>query len=217
MGSKTGIEWTDSTWNPFIGCSRVSEGCRHCYAERMAGRFSNNPKAAGIYQGTTKAVNGFQVWTGKINQAPEGTLLKPLHWRPHAPCGQESRGRPARRPRMEGVPVSAIPKPLSPGEEAFALHCRAEGLEPVREYVFWPPRRWRFDFAFPAERIAIEIEGGIWRFGGHNRGGGYEKDCEKYNAAVKLRWRVLRYSTEMVLAGAAIDDVLKLLGKGPTP
>ncbi len=82
MGSKTGIEWTDSTWNPFIGCSRVSEGCRHCYAERLAGRFSNNSKAAAIYAGTTKAVNGLQVWTGKINQAPEGTLLKPLSWKP---------------------------------------------------------------------------------------------------------------------------------------
>ena len=38
MGSKTGIEWTDSTWNPTIGCSRVSEGCRYCYAERLAHR-----------------------------------------------------------------------------------------------------------------------------------------------------------------------------------
>ncbi|MGB9408210.1 MAG: phage Gp37/Gp68 family protein [Terracidiphilus sp.] len=80
MGAKTGIEWTDSTWNPFIGCSRVSEGCRHCYAERLAGRFS--AKTDGVYAGTTKAVNGLQVWTGKINRAPEETLLKPLHWRP---------------------------------------------------------------------------------------------------------------------------------------
>ena len=79
MGAKTGIEWTDSTWNPFIGCSRVSEGCRHCYAERLAGRFS--AKTEGVYAGTTKTVNGLQVWTGKINRAPAETLLKPLHWR----------------------------------------------------------------------------------------------------------------------------------------
>jgi protein gp37 len=39
MGTKTGIEWTDATWNPIIGCSRVSEGCRNCYAESIAGRF----------------------------------------------------------------------------------------------------------------------------------------------------------------------------------
>lgn len=35
MGKATGIEWTDSTWNPIYGCSRVSEGCRNCYAEML--------------------------------------------------------------------------------------------------------------------------------------------------------------------------------------
>jgi protein gp37 len=40
MGSETGINWTDSTWAPIRGCSRISEGCRHCYAERIAARFS---------------------------------------------------------------------------------------------------------------------------------------------------------------------------------
>jgi protein gp37 len=40
MSDKTGIEWTDATWNPVRGCSRISEGCRHCYAERVAARFS---------------------------------------------------------------------------------------------------------------------------------------------------------------------------------
>ena len=38
MAEGTGIEWTDSTWNPVTGCSKVSPGCRHCYAERMARR-----------------------------------------------------------------------------------------------------------------------------------------------------------------------------------
>lgn len=41
MGKKTGISWCDSTWNPIIGYSRVSEGCRNCYTETMAARFSN--------------------------------------------------------------------------------------------------------------------------------------------------------------------------------
>ena len=40
MGTKTGIEWTDATWNPIRGCSRISEGCRNCYAEAVAYRFS---------------------------------------------------------------------------------------------------------------------------------------------------------------------------------
>lgn len=38
MGDKSGIEWTDATWNPVTGCSHESEGCRHCYAETMAKR-----------------------------------------------------------------------------------------------------------------------------------------------------------------------------------
>jgi len=44
MGTRTGISWTDSTWNPLRGCSRVSEGCRNCYAEKMAYRFSGAGK-----------------------------------------------------------------------------------------------------------------------------------------------------------------------------
>ena len=36
MGAKTGIQWTDATWNPVTGCTRVSPGCDHCYAERLA-------------------------------------------------------------------------------------------------------------------------------------------------------------------------------------
>lgn len=38
MGQKSSIEWTESTWNPLSGCTKVSPGCKHCYAERMAGR-----------------------------------------------------------------------------------------------------------------------------------------------------------------------------------
>ena len=40
MGDGTGIAWTDATWNPVRGCSRVSRGCEHCYAEGVARRFS---------------------------------------------------------------------------------------------------------------------------------------------------------------------------------
>jgi len=44
MSDKTGISWTDATWNPVTGCSRVSEGCRNCYAERGWPRLSSNDK-----------------------------------------------------------------------------------------------------------------------------------------------------------------------------
>jgi protein gp37 len=43
MGDLSSIEWTDATWNPVTGCTKVSPGCAHCYAERMAERFRGSP------------------------------------------------------------------------------------------------------------------------------------------------------------------------------
>lgn len=45
MSDKTGIAWTNATWNPVTGCTKVSQGCKYCYAEREWGRLSANPKA----------------------------------------------------------------------------------------------------------------------------------------------------------------------------
>ena len=47
MGDRTGIEWTDATWNPVTGCTKVSQGCKHCYAERDWNRLAHLP----AYQG----------------------------------------------------------------------------------------------------------------------------------------------------------------------
>lgn len=80
--SKTSIEWTEHTWNPIVGCSIVSPGCTNCYAMKMAARI----EAMGgqqRYDGTTRKVNGSAVWTGKLAQAPDSTLLQPL--KRHAP------------------------------------------------------------------------------------------------------------------------------------
>ena len=105
----------------------------------------------------------------------------------------------------------AVSKPASEGEEAFLLHCRVYRFTPEREYRFCPPRRWRFDFAVPDKKVAIEVEGGTWSNGRHTRGKGYEVDILKYNTAVLLGWRVLRYTTGMVERGEAIDGVRALL------
>jgi protein gp37 len=77
MGDKTGISWTDATWNPITGCSRVSEGCRNCYAERFAHRFSGKGQR---YEGLTQIVNGHPAWTGVV-EFNEKALLKPLSWK----------------------------------------------------------------------------------------------------------------------------------------
>lgn len=67
-----------------------------------------------------------------------------------------------------------------------------------REYRFAPPRMWRFDFALPAHRVAVEIDGAVWTQGRHTRGAGYERDCEKLNTAAALGWRVFRLTGGML-------------------
>lgn len=76
----TKIEWTDLTWNPIAGCDLVSPGCTNCYAMRQAHRLASNPKTP-HYAGTTRAVNGKPVWTGKIGIAPDKVLTAPLRRR----------------------------------------------------------------------------------------------------------------------------------------
>jgi protein gp37 len=73
----TSIEWTDATWNPLRGCSRVSEGCRHCYAEREANRHKGPGRS---YEGLVQLVNGHPAWTGEVRFV-ENRLLDPLRWR----------------------------------------------------------------------------------------------------------------------------------------
>lgn len=88
--------------------------------------------------------------------------------------------------------------------DAFIALMRSIGLpEPVTEYRFAPPRRWRFDYAWPAAKVALEIEGGTWTGGRHVRGKGYERDVEKYNAAALAAWTVLRVTTGMIRDGRA--------------
>lgn len=103
--------------------------------------------------------------------------------------------------------MSDIPKSGSEGEELFALHCRVHGLTPVREWAFAKPRRWRFDFCFPKEKLAVEIEGGTWIQGRHNRGSSIEKQYEKQNTAALLGWALLHFTTAQVKSGYAINTV----------
>ena len=88
---------------------------------------------------------------------------------------------------------------MKSGLEATAsILFKSMGLDPVQEYGFHDKRRWRFDFAFPEEKIAVEIEGGTFGKSRHTTGTGYEKDCEKYNSAVLNGWRVFRFTGKMI-------------------
>jgi protein gp37 len=79
MASK--IEWTEDTWNPIIGCDKVSAGCKNCYAIQTAWIRMHNPAMKDKYAGTVeKTAAGKLNWTGKVNMH-EPSLLKPLKTR----------------------------------------------------------------------------------------------------------------------------------------
>ena len=75
----------------------------------------------------------------------------------------------------------------------FENLCVEMGLQaPVAEFQFAQPRKWRFDWCWPEAMLALEIEGGVWKEGRHNRASGFLADMEKYNAAACLGWRIVR-------------------------
>lgn len=74
--TSTAIAWTDATWNPLRGCSRVSTGCEHCYAERQAGRFSG---AGQPYAGLVRKTAQGWHWTGAVRLVATD-LVTPLRW-----------------------------------------------------------------------------------------------------------------------------------------
>jgi very-short-patch-repair endonuclease len=118
-----------------------------------------------------------------------------------------------RQPRTPGAP-----RQLSAGEELLALHIRAVGLPaPVREYRFDEKRRWRLDFAWPAQRVAVEVEGVTASGGRHQRISGFRADTKKYNALVLRGWRLLRYLPSDVKAGTAVEEIKQLLTQEAPP
>jgi len=72
-----GISWTDVTWSPIRGCSRVSEGCRHCYAEAIAARFSGPGQP---YEGLARMTPDGPRWSGEVRLIEEH-LSDPLRWK----------------------------------------------------------------------------------------------------------------------------------------
>ena len=98
-------------------------------------------------------------------------------------------------------------RPKSALEESFRLLLRSLSWEQTwyREFRVTPDRRWRFDFAFPEFKVAVEVEGGTWSGGRHTTGAGFEKDCEKYNTAAIMGWLVLRVTGKQIKSGEAIQ------------
>jgi hypothetical protein len=103
--------------------------------------------------------------------------------------------------------------------EAMLLYqLKALGLPtPLTNYRFHPRRKWEFDLSWPGMMIAAEVEGGTWINGRHVLGSGYEKDCQKYNAATLLGWRVFRFTSGMVKSGEAFETLEKVFDESSQP
>ena len=98
-------------------------------------------------------------------------------------------------------------------EGRFALQLQYAGVVGWQaEYVFHPTKKWRFDFAWPDELIAIEINGGTFRKGGGaHTGAGFRRDCVKGLAAAELGWTIITVMPEHVLDGRALQVIERRL------
>ena len=83
---------------------------------------------------------------------------------------------------------------------------------PITEHKFHPDRKWRFDYAWIDQRVALECEGGIWSKMGHSTGKGITRDVEKYNNATVLGWRIIRCTPQNIFSTEIITMVKQLLG-----
>jgi hypothetical protein len=116
----------------------------------------------------------------------------------------------------EGAKGTKQQKVESPLEAMFLdlWHEHGNGIEPEREQPFAIGRIWKFDFCWKAQMVAVELEGCIrGKPGRHQRIDGMARDCEKYNAAVCLGWRLLRLTQKCLQEreGEIIDQVKQLL------
>jgi len=90
----------------------------------------------------------------------------------------------------------------------FVVTCMSLGIpEPHVEYRFHDTRRWRVDYCWPEYKLAVEIEGGVWTYGRHNRASGFEKDREKYNELALAGYHLLRFTPQEVQSGEAAITV----------
>ena len=129
MAANSSIEWTEATWNPLTGCEKVSPGCAHCYAERMAKRLQA--------MGSSNYASGF-----RLTLQPQ-LVEAPLRWR-----------RPRRIFVNSMSDLFHVDVPASFIEDVFSVMCRApwhqfqlltkrsERLLQMSDHLPWPGHIW---------------------------------------------------------------------------
>ncbi len=91
-------------------------------------------------------------------------------------------------------------------------YFKVNGLPPpVREHRFLEARKFRFDYAWLSERIALEVEGGVWGGGRHNSPVGFLNDITKYNLAAVHGWIVLRCTPQQLRTPETVAMIKKAM------
>lgn len=98
-------------------------------------------------------------------------------------------------------------------EDVFADQLTSRGIDFVRQAQPCYARRWRVDFLL-SSGVIVEIEGGVWNRGRHNRPDGFIADSRKYNKLTSLGYIIYRFVPEDVESGAAIEELLVGLALG---
>lgn len=140
MANKSSIEWTESTWNPVVGCSVISPGCTNCYAMRMARRLEAMGQAK--YAGTTRISGDRPKWNGTV-RLDEASLAIPKSWR----VGRMIFVNSMSDLFHEDVPFNFIGKVFdamsnTPQHTYQILTKRAERLAELSTKINWPRNVW---------------------------------------------------------------------------
>jgi very-short-patch-repair endonuclease len=102
---------------------------------------------------------------------------------------------------------------MSALEDRLAFQLKACRLPtPEREYVFAKPRKFRFDFVWVKQKVAVEVNGAVWSHGRHTRGGGATSDAEKLSLAAVAGYRVLVVTAAHIDSGQAVTWIEQALG-----
>jgi very-short-patch-repair endonuclease len=105
----------------------------------------------------------------------------------------------------------AIVKKLT-REQTFLLMLKARKMPtPTPEFRFHPVRKFRWDWAWPEARLALEVEGGVWSGGAHGRGTGIVRDMEKATLAAEEGWRIIRVTPSNLATEATMDSIHRAL------
>jgi protein gp37 len=142
MATNSKIEWTDSTWNPVRGCTKISPGCKHCYAEGFAERF--------------RGVPGHPFEQGFDLRLVPAKVEEPLHWKRPQRIFVNSMSDLFH----DGVPVSYIQRVFEVMNRADwhqyqVLTKRAERLESLSNELPWAPHIWM--------GVSVENKDYLWR------------------------------------------------------